>query len=62
MRQKRTVSSWYKRQFCNKCIWQNNGLCPFVRCPKINGFIADRRNQTDVQKKTNGEEGQKNEN
>jgi hypothetical protein len=42
MREKRTVSSWYKRQFCNKCIWQNNGLCPFLRCPKVKGWVADK--------------------
>ena len=42
MREKRTVSSWYKRQFCDKCIWQNNGLCPFLRCPRVNGWVADK--------------------
>jgi hypothetical protein len=42
MREKRTVSSWYKRKFCNKCIWQNNGLCPFLRCPKVKGWVADK--------------------
>lgn len=52
MRQKRTVSSWYKRQFCNKCIWQNNGLCPFLRCPKVKGWVADKK----------AEEGRENEN
>lgn len=43
MRKKKKVSEFYRYKFCNKCIWQNNGLCPFLRCPKVKGWVADKK-------------------
>ena len=45
MREKRTVSLLHSRKYCNRCIWQNNGLCPFLRCPRVNGWVADKKAQ-----------------
>lgn len=51
MRNKRKVSNWYKDKFCNNCIWvKKDGLCPFLRCPRVNGWVVDK----------NAKEGQKN--
>jgi hypothetical protein len=42
MRQKRTVSLLHSRKYCDRCIWQKDGLCPFLRCPNVFGWVADK--------------------
>jgi hypothetical protein len=43
MRKKKKVSEFYRYKFCRKCIWASReGLCPFLRCPKAFGWVADK--------------------
>jgi hypothetical protein len=32
------------KKFCGNCIWvSNDGLCPFSGCPKLFGWLADKK-------------------
>lgn len=43
MRKKKKVSEFYRYKFCRKCIWKSkDGLCPFSRCVKGFGWVADK--------------------
>ena len=32
---------------CNGCVWERDKYCPFKRCVKYDGFIADERRLRD---------------
>lgn len=43
MREKVVISEEWKEQHCKSCLWLINGaLCPFKRCPKVFGWVADK--------------------
>ena len=54
MREKRKINQGWVEYHCKSCIWAvNNELCPFDRCPKVFGWVADKNSS---KRKIKGEE------
>jgi len=46
MRKKVKIKKSWREQHCKSCIWLINGsLCPFSRCIKVKGWVADKTRQ-----------------
>lgn len=52
MRDKKVISRKWMNKYCKNCIWLVEGsLCPFSSCPKVFGWITDKKRS---QKATGG--------
>lgn len=55
MRKKLRVDRRWADKHCRDCIWcTREGLCPFLSCPKVFGWITDKKRS---QKATGGKNG-----
>lgn len=55
MLKKVVISEEWKEQHCKSCLWLINGaLCPFQSCPKVKGWIADKKRSEKVRGGKNG--------
>ncbi|GAB1807644.1 hypothetical protein PMEGAPR236_27360 [Priestia megaterium] len=37
-----------EKNYCKRCVWQQNGLCMFQRCVKGYGFVVDKPVEKEV--------------
>lgn len=43
MRKKILIKDTWKEQHCKSCLWlTKEGLCPFLMCVKVKGWVADK--------------------
>lgn len=44
MRKKKIVKQQWKEKHCKGCLWlTKEGLCPFLSCPRVFGWTAERK-------------------